>query len=51
MTLDQDKIYIKIVALIMIYNFVVDIFFIMKLFRVPEYCLKFMYLKIKTLEY
>jgi hypothetical protein len=40
MNLDQDKLYIRIVALNIIYNFVVEIFF--ALFRVPKYYFKFM---------
>ena len=40
MNYDEDIFYIKIVALDEIYNFVVEFFFELKLFRVPKYYCK-----------
>jgi hypothetical protein len=44
MSSNEDKLYIKIVALDAIHNFIVD-FFELKLFRVPKYCYKFINFK------
>ena len=42
MNLNEDKLYNKMVALDLIYNFVVEVFFEIKLFRVSKkYCCKF----------
>ena len=38
MNSDEDKFYIKIVATDTIYNFIMDKFFYLKLFRTPKYC-------------
>jgi len=40
MNLNEDKLYVKIIALDTIYNFVVD-FFYLKLFGVPKFNLSF----------
>jgi hypothetical protein len=45
MDLDAGKLYIKIVALDVIYNFVVEKIFILKLFRVPKIVLSSRILK------
>ena len=41
MNLNEDKLYIIMVALDVIYNFVVENIFELKLFRVSKYCCKF----------
>jgi hypothetical protein len=46
MNLNEDKFYIKIVAVNAIYNFVVGKFLNLKLFRVPKYFCKFIDFKI-----
>jgi hypothetical protein len=43
---NEDKLYIKIIALDVIYNFVVEFFLKLKLFRVLKYCCRFIDFKI-----
>jgi len=45
MNSDEDKLYIKIVAIYGIYNFVVEKFFVEIVFRVSKYCLSSWILK------
>ena len=41
MNLNEDKLYIKIIALDTVYNFVVEKFFYLKSFSVPKFNFKF----------
>ena len=50
MNSNEDKLYIKIEALKAIYDFVVEKFFELKLFRVPKYYCMFIDFKISNLK-
>ena len=41
MNLNEDKLYVKIIALNMVYNFIVEKFFYLEWFSVPNFNFKF----------